>query len=114
MSESFAGRSINDSGKIITDSHEGVTTRLEVYSDAIFSIIATITILPAMEELRDDGSETNIEDILNYLLLYLLTYHFIIFFYREHNFKFNRLLYFGLDDVIINSIFLVCFFPLHE
>ena len=92
------------SGHIKMDSHEGVTTRLEVYSDAIFSIIATITILPAIEELRDGGS---FDEILDFIFLYFVSFQFIVLYYREHNFKYNRLLEFELTDVILNAIFLV-------
>ena len=89
---------LTTSGHIKIQSHEGVTTRLEVYSDAIFSIISTISILPAIEELRDGGS---FEDILDYIFLYIVSYQFIVLYYREHNFKFNRLMHDWIFIILI-------------
>lgn len=83
---------ITESSEPEEDSHqvERQVFRLELYSDAVFSIIATISVLLVMEALKEE----EIPDprlIVLYFIAYVITFNIIVILYRKHNAIFNRI-----------------------
>ena len=86
---------------------ERETSRLELYSDAVFSILATISILPAMEALKESDEEVNAVDLLLIMATYFITFLLIIHSYNRHVHAFNRLYKLSAFLMIMNTIYMV-------
>lgn len=69
---------------------ERETSRFELYSDAVFSILATISILPAMEGLKE-GETFDPQDLILIILVYVFTFMLIERMYFQHLHVFTRL-----------------------
>eukprot|EP01095_Lingulamoeba_sp_RSL-Kostka_P001722 TRINITY_DN1250_c0_g1_i1.p1 TRINITY_DN1250_c0_g1~~TRINITY_DN1250_c0_g1_i1.p1 ORF type:complete len:625 (-),score=125.77 TRINITY_DN1250_c0_g1_i1:62-1936(-) len=83
----------------IKDEEIQETTRVEVYTDAVFSIIATVMVLPLMEFLKDTDEEDDDEglssatidfDLLENYFGFVLTYFILGALLRSHNQLFYR------------------------
>ena len=86
-------------------------TRLEIYSDALFSIIATINILPIMEALKEQPLPDSTE-ILSGFVGYFVNFSITCLIYRLHFERFNRAKKVTAFLITMNTILIVdTFFP---
>lgn len=87
-------------------------SRLELYSDAVFSILATISILPAMEGLKETDS-FDPEDLILIIVVYTFTFILIITIYYQHMCIFNRMHRLSVFLLTLNTIHMVITFPFY-
>ena len=81
-------------------------SRLELYSDAVFSILATISILPAMEALKEEEN-LSVDEMTLIIIGYFVTYLIILFLYRHHMAMFNRVFQLSVLLYALNTIHIV-------
>mmetsp|Transcript_14694 Transcript_14694/g.57648 ORF Transcript_14694/g.57648 Transcript_14694/m.57648 type:complete len:503 (+) Transcript_14694:165-1673(+) len=85
--------------------HQDEASRLELLSDAVFSIIATIGILPVMESLKEEDVP-EFGNIVYYVYIYMLVFFIVAVKYRIHCTEFSRAAEVGGVITILNFTYL--------